>query len=146
MRIITEHSPGEAVHTVVYEHRLQDLEFETDFDRDDIDRFWSSIYFTALTSVDRAIMASRTVHTVELYPSDYDLHAQSVNVVLAAHIESTDHTVVAGPVAHVSLAVDGRIDLPDGRSCTYSRKMMPYARDLLAQTALHYSPIDTVDF
>lgn len=142
MPIITEHTPENTIHTVAYDARLVDLEFESEMDRDQVDKFWSGIFFASLSAVERAVLSRSRIHTVELTPSDYDLNAQSVNVLLASHIETSDHSVLAGPVVWASVSTEGALRRSSGGVCEYSEDMRQYVRDLLAQTALNYTSID----
>ena len=146
MKITSEQTPRNLVYPVVYEDRLNDLEFATPVDRDHIDKFWSSIYISSIAAEERLYLAERDdevfIRDISLFPSDYDLKMGRVGVMLAARIELPGSSA-PGPVAMVTMDIDGSVIRDSENAGSYSDDMRPYVRTLLSQTALHYDSLDT---
>ena len=146
MKFIVEHIPEKTTYTVRYEPRLAGLE-ASPHDRDRIDAFWTGIFLTSINPAERSILANldstHEITDIELFPVDYDLRIGKIGVILASTIShATEQGNYAGPVGAADMNIDGTLLSSSGKTGHYSGDMRPYMRDLLAETARRYDPID----
>lgn len=135
---------------VVYDERLLDLEFaDTDgIDREEIDKFWASLFYAHITNEDRRRLGSEDVQIedFEVLPADYDLDAREDTVVVSAYAScKSSMQVHVGGVAYARLGIDGVVTDEHGKERQYSGAMKPYVRTFLAHVALNYKPLEMDD-
>lgn len=133
---------------VAYEDRLVDLEFRELglVDRDEIDSFWTSIFYAHLSNNDRYRLSSNdlNIEGFQMFPSDYSLTTQQVGVVVAAYVSTcADENLYVGGAVNAWLKTNGTVMDEAGRERHYTDSMRPYVRALLAQVALSYEPLET---